>query len=227
LRIGSPASIEHDSSLLFPARAASHCRGESGVPKSAIANFPTAFQVRHVANPHHNIIFIGFMGSGKTSIGRLVAKKLGFQFVDTDAVVVERAGMPVAEIFAGYGEAWFRDQETSALESMAMHNRSVISTGGGIVLREENRALLRDLGFVVWLTASEEIIFDRVSRNKRRPLLQTADPRKTVQDLLAQREEFYRNVSRFTLDTTALSHEKAADAVIAEARRAFSWQSAV
>ena len=95
------------------------------------------------------------------------------------------------------------------------------------MLREENRALLRDLGFVVWLTASEEIIFDRVSRNKRRPLLQTADPRKTVQDLLAQREEFYRNVSRFTLDTTALSHEKAADAVIAEARRAFSWQSAV
>jgi len=167
------------------------------------------------------------MGSGKTSIGRLVAKKLGFQFVDTDAVVVERAGMQVAEIFAGPGEAWFRDQETSALESMAIYNRSVISTGGGIVLRAENRALLQGLGFVVWLTASEEIIFDRVSRNKRRPLLHTADPRKTVQDLLAQREQFYRCVSRFALDTTALSHEQAADAVIAEARRAFSWQSAV
>lgn len=167
------------------------------------------------------------MGSGKTSIGRLVAKKLGFQFVDTDAVVVERAGMPVAEIFAGPGEGWFRDQETAALESMEIYNRSVISTGGGIVLRKENRTLLQGLGFVVWLTASEETIFDRVSRNKRRPLLQTADPRKTVQDLLAQREEFYRSVSRFALDTTLLSHEQAAEAVIAEARRAFAWQTAV
>jgi shikimate kinase len=200
-------------------------------PKSAIVNFsflfPRAFQLRNVTNPHHNIVFIGFMGSGKTSIGRIVAKKLGFQFVDTDAVVVERAGMQVPEIFAGRGEAWFRDQETSTLESMAILNRSVISTGGGIVLREANRALLRGLGFVVWLTASEDVIFDRVSRNKRRPLLQTADPRKTVQELLAGRLEFYRSVSRFTLDTTVLSHEKAAETVIAEARRAFSWQPAV
>ena len=167
------------------------------------------------------------MGSGKTSIGRLVAKKLGFQFVDTDAVVVERAGMQVAEIFAGRGESWFRDQETSALESMSILNRSVISTGGGIVLREENRALLRSLGFVVWLTASEDVIFERVSRNKRRPLLQTDDPRKTVQELLAQRLDFYESVSRFTLDTSVLSHETAAESIIAEARRAFSWQSAV
>jgi shikimate kinase len=180
-----------------------------------------------VTNPHHNIVFVGFMGSGKTSIGRLVAKKLGFQFVDTDAVVVERAGMQVPEIFARHGEAWFRDQETSALESMAILNRSVISTGGGVVLRGENRAFLRGLGFVVWLTASEEVIFERVSRNKRRPLLQTADPRKTVQDLLALRAELYRDVSRFTLDTTDLSHEHAAETVIAEAKRAFSWQPAV
>ena len=189
--------------------------------------FPCAFQLRSVTNAHHNIVFIGFMGSGKTSIGRLVAKKLGFQFVDTDAVVVERAGMQVPEIFARHGEAWFRDQETSALESMAILNRSVISTGGGIVLRKENRALLLGLGFVVWLTASEEVIFDRVSRNKRRPLLQTADPRKTVQELLAQRLKFYQSVSRFTLDTTVMSHECAAETVIAEAKRAFLWQPAV
>jgi shikimate kinase len=175
-----------------------------------------------VTNPHHNIVFIGFMGSGKTSIGRLVARKLGFQFVDTDAVIVERVGMQVPEIFAEHGEAWFRDQETSALESMAILNRSVISTGGGIVLREENRALLPNLGFVVWLTASEEVIFERVSRNKRRPLLQTADPRQTVHDLLAKRLEFYQSVSRFTLDTTVLSHENAAEAIVAEARLAFS-----
>jgi shikimate kinase len=198
--------------------------------KSAIGDFPLslfacAFQLRSVTNPHHNIILIGFMGSGKTSIGRLVATNLGFQFVDTDAVVVERAGMQVPEIFERHGEAWFRDQETSTLESMAILNRSVISTGGGIVLREENRAILQSLGFVVWLTASEDVIFERVARNKRRPLLQTADPRKTVRELLAERLELYQSVSRFTLDTSALSHEKAAKAVIAEARRAFSWHS--
>jgi shikimate kinase len=217
--LNSAASVAGDSSRFPQAYAASE---DSFNPKSAIAYSPRAFQLRIVTNPHQNIVFIGFMGSGKTSIGRLVAKKLGFQFVDTDAVVVERAGLQVPEIFARHGEAWFRDQETSALESMAILNRSVISTGGGIVLRAENRSLLQDLGFVVWLTASEEVIFDRVSRNKRRPLLQTADPRQTVQELLAQRQEFYQSASRFTLDTTGLSHEQAADAVIVEAKRAFS-----
>ena len=165
------------------------------------------------------------MGSGKTSIGRRVAQKMGFQFVDTDSVIAERAGMRVTEIFARHGETWFRNFETSTLESMSILQRSVISTGGGVVLREENRNFLRALGFVVWLTASEDVIFERVARNKHRPLLQTPDPRKTVHDLLEQRRELYGNASQFTVETTALSHEKAANAVVAEARRVFSWHS--
>lgn len=182
-----------------------------------------AFQLRRVAIPHQNIVLVGFMGSGKTSIGRLVGKKLGFQFVDTDAVIVERAGMQVAEIFAKHGEPWFRDLESSTLESMSILNRSVISTGGGIVLRKENRRILAGLGHVVWLTASEEVIFDRVSRNKKRPLLQSDDARETVSRLLKERDELYAEVSRLTLDTSVLSHEEAAAAVITEARLAFSW----
>lgn len=166
------------------------------------------------------------MGSGKTSIGRLVAQRLGFQFVDTDAVIVERAGMPVAEIFESHGEAWFRDEETATLRSLSVLNRAVISTGGGIVGREENHALLRALGFVVWLTASEEVIFERVSRNKKRPLLQTADPRQTVHELLEKRRGLYAAVAQFTLDTTTFSHEKTASVLIVEARRVFSWQPA-
>lgn len=171
----------------------------------------------------NNIVFIGFMGSGKTSVGRLVAQRLGFQFVDTDAVVVERAGMQIPEIFARHGEPWFRDHETSALSSLGILSRAVISTGGGVVLRPENRKLLRELGFVVWLTASEEVIFERVSRNKKRPLLQTADPRRTVHELLEQRHDLYQGAAQFTVDSTDLGHEAAADAVIAEARKAFSW----
>jgi shikimate kinase len=176
-----------------------------------------------VSSVHNNIVFIGFMGSGKTSIGRLVAHRLGFQFIDTDAVVVERAGLPVAEIFARHGEAWFREQESSALRSLAMLNRAVISTGGGIVLREENRTLLRELGFVVWLTASEEVLMERVSRNKKRPLLQTADPRATVHELLEKRSALYEGAAQMTIDSSHLTHAAAAELVIAEARRFFSW----
>ena len=179
-----------------------------------------------MSNPHTNIVLIGFMGSGKTSIGRLVAQRLGFQFIDTDAVIVEQAGMQVPEIFERHGEAWFREQETAALRSrLSILNRTVISTGGGIVTRQENHALLRELGFVVWLTASEDVIFERVSRNKKRPLLQTADPRQTVHTLLKVRQPHYEAVAQCTLDTTVLSHEATASALIAEARRAFSWQS--
>jgi shikimate kinase len=167
------------------------------------------------------------MGSGKTSIGRLVAQRLGFQFIDTDSVIVERVGMQIPQIFEKHGEAWFREHETAALRSLGILNRAVISTGGGIVVREENHAILRELGFVVWLTASEEVIFDRVSRNKKRPLLQTADPRQTVHDLLEARRHLYEGVAQFTLDTSGLAHEATASALIAEARRAFSWEHAV
>jgi shikimate kinase len=187
---------------------------------------PALFTFSGVSATPHNIVFIGFMGSGKTSIGRRVAQRLGFQFVDTDAVIVERAGMQVAEIFERHGEPWFRDEESATLRSLGILQRAVISTGGGIVGREENHALLRALGFVVWLTASEEVIFERVSRNKKRPLLQTENPRQTVHDLLEKRRPLYEAVAQFTLDTSGFSHEQAADAVIAEARRAFSWQPA-
>jgi shikimate kinase len=153
----------------------------------------------------------------------LVAARLGFQFVDTDALIVERAGMPVAEIFARHGEAWFREQEASTLRSLSIWNRAVISTGGGVVLRDENRALLRELGFVVWLTAAEDVIFERVSRNKKRPLLQTADPRATVHELLVKRQPLYAEAAQFTVDSSSLTHEAAADLLIVEARCAFGW----
>jgi shikimate kinase len=173
----------------------------------------------------NNIVLIGFMGSGKTSIGRLIAQRLGFQFIDTDKVVVERTGLEITEIFAQQGEARFREHETAALSSLGMYNRAVISTGGGIVLRPKNRELLRELGFVVWLTASEDVIFERVSRNKKRPLLHTDDPRATVHELLEQRREHYAEAAQFVLDSSHLAHDAAADAVITEARKAFSWQS--
>ena len=172
-----------------------------------------------------NIVLIGFMGSGKSSVGRLIAGRLGFQFVDTDALIVERAGMEIPEIFERDGEAHFRDLETAVLESLAHRDRCVIATGGGVVLRERNRELLEELGFVVLLTASEDVIFERVSRNAKRPLLQTPNPRETVSTMLAARLPAYEATAQWTLDNSTLSHAAAAEAVIAEARLAFAWHS--
>lgn len=173
-----------------------------------------------------NIVLIGFMGSGKSSIGKRVAAHLGFQFVDTDALLVAREGREIAEIFAQDGEAHFREVETAVLASLGTRTRCVISTGGGVVVQAENRALLRTLGFTVWLTASEDVIFERVSRNSKRPLLHTANPRATVTQLLATRRPWYADAAQFTLDTSTLSHAAAAETIVAAARRAFSWETA-
>lgn len=174
----------------------------------------------------HNIVLIGFMGSGKSSIGKLVARWMGFQFMDTDALIARRAGLEIPAIFAQSGEERFRDLETAAIESLGHLTRCVIATGGGAVLREKNRALLRETGFVVCLTASEEAIFERVSRNSKRPLLQTENPRETVARMLAARRAPYRETAHLMLDTTAFTREQAANAVIAAAKRGFSWQGA-
>lgn len=172
-----------------------------------------------------NIILIGFMGSGKSSIGRMVAKRMGFQFIDTDALIVERAGKSIPAIFAEQGEEAFRDLETAAIESIAHFSRCVISTGGGAVLRERNRALLRELGFVVLLTASEDVLWERVSRNNKRPLLQTENPRETLSKMLAVRKEAYEAAAESIVDTTEFSHRRSVDVVIQAARRAFSWKT--
>jgi len=166
------------------------------------------------------------MGSGKSSIGRLLATKLGFQFVDTDQWIVEQTGMEIAAIFKRHGEPHFRDIETSALTSLQEMRHCVLATGGGIILREGNRSLLRELGFVVELAASEEAILRRVSRNRRRPLLQTADPAETVRQMLAERRPLYQQVAHFSIDTSHLDHAEVAENIIKQARHAFSWQGA-
>jgi shikimate kinase len=150
---------------------------------------------------------------------------MGFQFVDIDAVIVERAGIDIPAIFAREGEQGFRDLETAAIESLAHLSRCVIATGGGAVLREKNRELLRALGFVVLLSASEEVLYQRVSRNTRRPLLQTENPRETLSQMLAARREVYAAAAEHVVDTSHFTHRQSADAVIDAARRAFSWKT--
>ena len=179
----------------------------------------------HSASLSRNVVLIGFMGSGKSSVGRLLATQLDFQFVDTDTMVVEAAGMQISDLFARHGESAFRDYESDALASLLGKERIVVATGGGIVTRESNRPLLHQLGLVVALTASEEVIFERVSRNNKRPLLHTANPRETVSKLLAERTPLYASTADLLIDTSPIPHRQVVSEIISAARLPVSCDS--
>ena len=169
-----------------------------------------------------NVILIGFMGSGKSTLGHKVAKGLDFEFVDTDELIVASAGKSISEIFANEGEEFFRILETSTLGSLAGRSGLVISTGGGIILQPENRAILKKLGFIVWLDAPEEVIVDRVSRNSNRPLVQTENPRETVAKLLIERRPLYSETAHLAVDTGQLDLDEIAHGITDSARVQFS-----
>lgn len=159
-----------------------------------------------------NVILIGFMGCGKTTIGVRLAGLLGFDFVDTDALIVAKAGKPIPQIFQEQGEAGFRALETGVLDELAAQGceRTVISTGGGIVTQPVNEAKLRALGVIVWLTTSDDILWQRVRRNRERPMLHTKNPRQTFNELLALRRPMYAGLADLTIDSRGLSPEEAA-----------------
>lgn len=160
------------------------------------------------------------MGTGKTTIGKRVARSLGYRFVDTDEIITRRAGKSIPEIFAENGEEAFRRLETEALEECAAGSRQVISTGGGAVTRPENRDLLKSSGYVVWLKAGADTIYQRVRRSRDRPLLQTPNPRETIAELLAQRAEHYEASQHLTVVTDGLTLDEAAYGVTESARLA-------
>ena len=169
--------------------------------------------MKHEEATPKNIVLIGFMGCGKSTVGRELHQRLGYRLMDIDNIIEETMGKRITEIFREEGEHAFRDFETMQLEEIAKQTgvRHIISTGGGIVIRPENRALLRRLGYVVWLRASEDVIYDRTSRNRDRPLLQGPDAREKISALLAEREPWYRETAHLRVDTAGLeSHELAA-----------------
>jgi len=173
--------------------------------------------------PPKNIVLIGFMGSGKSTVGRLVARRLRFQFLDTDQLIEERARMSIPELFKRDGEERFRERETDVLESVIGVKRHVFATGGGIVTQPRNIPLLRKLGLVVLLSADPEEIYRRVSRNADRPLLHVENPRERVLTMMAERQSAYEEAAQFRVDTTTLKHDEVATLIVTEARRVFGW----
>jgi shikimate kinase len=164
------------------------------------------------------LFLIGYRGSGKTTVGRLVADRLGWDFLDADSVLEDRYGRTIREIFAAEGEAGFRDKEAAVLADLCKRTNTVIATGGGIVLQEENRQQLKRHGFVAWLTANPATLLDRIQADpttaERRPAL-VGGGLAEIEQLLALREPLYRACVDVVVPVGALSPEQAADAILA------------
>jgi shikimate kinase len=139
-----------------------------------------------------NLALIGFMGTGKTSVGWLVAENLHFEFLDTDEMIQTRTGRSIADIFTTDGEATFRALERQVVGELSTHEKAVISTGGGLPANPENLAALKEHALVICLWSSPEKIWERVRHQSHRPLLHDPDPQKKIRDLLAAREPFYK-----------------------------------
>lgn len=157
-----------------------------------------------------NIFFIGLMGAGKTTIGRLLAKKLGRDFYDSDAEIERRTGVKIPVIFELEGEAGFRKRETAVLTELTQLNNIILATGGGAVLAEENRALLKKHGTIIYLRAQVHDLWQRTRDDKMRPLLQGGDLRKKLQQLTLDRAPIYTALADYIVDTGAQSSDSIA-----------------
>jgi len=161
-----------------------------------------------------NVVITGFMCSGKTSIGKKLAEKLNFDFLDTDDLIENKVGMRITEIFEKYGEPYFRELETQIIKEVSEKDKLVISTGGGVVLREENVNNLRKNGVIINLVAKPETIYERLKKQPGiRPLLNKPNPLEEIKKLLECREIYYKNCD-FRVETDNLSVEEIVEKIL-------------
>ncbi|ARU28876.1 shikimate kinase AroK [Cellvibrio sp. PSBB006] len=160
-----------------------------------------------------NIFLVGPMGAGKSTIGRLLASELNLSFRDSDRVIEERTGADIPWIFDMEGEEGFREREAAVLTELSTEANVVIATGGGIILREQNRTIMKSSGFVCYLTASIDQLVERTSRDKKRPLLQVENPRQKIIDLLSLRDPLYRDAADFVINTDRRSPKAVAQEI--------------
>ena len=161
-----------------------------------------------------NIVLTGFMGTGKSAVGMLLAKKLAWQYYDTDTMIEKEVGYSINEIFAKNGESYFRDVESKAVKLVALLDKTVVSTGGGVVLRKENMAELERSGIIICLTATPEKIYERTKHDTSRPLLEVDEPIMKIRELLDFRKAFYGKCN-LIVDTTNLTPQQIADKILA------------
>ncbi|MDE1992226.1 MAG: shikimate kinase [Rhizobiaceae bacterium] len=158
-----------------------------------------------------NLVLVGLMGAGKSSIGRLVANQLGIPFVDTDIEIERVSRMTITELFAAYGEEEFRSLETRVIKRLLKGGPRVVSTGGGAFINDRTRRHVKRSGLSVWLKADLDVLWDRVSKRDSRPLLKTENPKQTLENLMNVRYPIYAEA-----DLTVMSRDVAKDVMVKE-----------
>lgn len=153
----------------------------------------------------NNVYLVGLMGAGKTTIGRSLAKRLNLDFLDSDREIEARTGVTIPTIFEIEGEEGFRKREAQMIADLSRLRGRVVATGGGVVLREENRATLRTNGFVVYLNVAPQTLWERTRNDRNRPLLQVADPLLKLKELYAERDPLYREVADLIIDSSRIN----------------------
>jgi shikimate kinase len=167
-----------------------------------------------MATPSNNIFLIGPMGAGKSSVGRLLAKQLGCDFLDSDHEIEVHTGAKIPLIFDIEGEEGFRGREEHMIDELSQRHNIVLATGGGAVLRRANRQHLHDRGTVFYLAASKDQLFERTRRDRNRPLLQTDDPLSKISELLDAREPLYLEVAHHIIDTNGSSVRSVVNSIL-------------
>jgi shikimate kinase len=161
-----------------------------------------------------NIFLVGPMGAGKSSVGRQLARQLNKDFHDSDSEIEQRTGADIPLIFDLEGEEGFRKRETVVIDDLTKQQNIVLATGGGAVLLPENRQYLKERGYVVYLRASIPQILERTQKDKSRPLLQTEDPAKKLQELMDSRDPLYLEVANLSVDTDGRSVKQVVDDIL-------------
>lgn len=161
-----------------------------------------------------SIFLIGPMGAGKSTVGRILAEKLHYEFVDSDHVIEARTGATIPMIFDIEGEEGFRQREEQVIDDLTQKVDTILATGGGAVIREENRKHLRSRGFVVYLKSPVEALIQRTKHDRNRPLLQTENPEKVLRDLMETREPLYQEVADLIIETEQVSVHKVVRTII-------------
>ena len=163
-----------------------------------------------------NIYLVGLMGAGKTTIGRQLAKSLGLPYYDSDKAIEESTGVDIPTIFEFEGEQGFRDREQKMLQQLTELKGIVLATGGGAILRQENRDLLKENGIIIYLQCSIDRIMERTRRDTQRPLLKTANPKERIEQLYKEREPLYLNCADLVVDTGIMQSKAAVNYILEE-----------
>ena len=168
----------------------------------------------------NNIVLIGPMGSGKTTVGRSLSKKLGIDFYDSDHEITDKTGVSIDHIFDVEGEEGFRKRESDVLKDLCSQDNIIIATGGGAVISEENRLEISKTGSVIYLLSSVDQILRRTSKSKTRPLLENSkNKRKTISDIINVRDPLYREIATITVDTNGKKLNEVINEILVQLKR--------